>query len=112
MPGVDVRITEFDKGQPFITPFDHPAIQAASDSYERVYDVPTAYTRGGGSIPIVAAFDQILQVPVVLMGFGLDSENFHAPNEHFHLENFDAGLRVITTYYDELAPLSKEQLKK
>lgn len=112
LPGVDVRITEFDKGQPFITPFDHPAIQAASDSYERVYDVPTAYTRGGGSIPIVAAFDQILQVPVVLMGFGLDSENFHAPNEHFHLENFDAGLRVITTYYDELAPLSKEQLKK
>lgn len=110
--GVTVTVTEFDKGKPFITPFDHPAIQAAGRSYEKVYHVPTAYTRGGGSIPIVAAFDEILGLPVVLMGFGLSSENFHAPNEHFHLENFDQGLRVIGDYYYELAGLSKEQLKK
>ncbi|TQR04052.1 dipeptidase [Psychrobacillus soli] len=110
--GVTVTVTEFDKGKPFITPFDHPAIQAAGRSYEKVYNVPTAYTRGGGSIPIVAAFDEILGLPVVLMGFGLSSENFHAPNEHFHLENFDQGLRVIGDYYYELAHLSKEQLKK
>lgn len=110
--GVTVTVTEFDKGKPFITPFDHPAIQAAGRSYEKVYHVPTAYTRGGGSIPIVAAFDEILGLPVVLMGFGLSSENFHAPNEHFHLENFDQGLRVIGDYYYELAELSKEQLKK
>lgn len=110
--GVTVTITEFDKGKPFITPFDHPAIQAAGRSYEKVYHVPTAYTRGGGSIPIVAAFDEILGLPVVLMGFGLSSENFHAPNEHFHLENFDQGLRVIGDYYYELAELSKDQLKK
>ncbi|GGA22069.1 dipeptidase [Psychrobacillus lasiicapitis] len=110
--GVTVTVTEFDKGKPFITPFDHPAIQAAGRSYEKVYHVPTAYTRGGGSIPIVAAFDEILGLPVVLMGFGLSSENFHAPNEHFHLENFDQGLRVIGDYYYELADLTKEQLKK
>lgn len=110
--GVTVTVTEFDKGKPFITPFDHPAIQAAGRSYEKVYNVPTAYTRGGGSIPIVAAFDEILGLPVVLMGFGLSSENFHAPNEHFHLENFDQGLRVIGDYYYELAELSKEQLNK
>ncbi|SES01811.1 dipeptidase [Psychrobacillus sp. OK032] len=110
--GVTVTVTEFDKGKPFITPFDHPAIQAAGRSYEKVYNVPTAYTRGGGSIPIVAAFDEILGLPVVLMGFGLSSENFHAPNEHFHLENFDQGLRVIGDYYYELADLTKEQLKK
>lgn len=103
LPGVTVTVTEFDKGKPFIAPFDHPAIQAASRSYETVYGVKTAFTRGGGSIPIVAAFDEILQVPVVLMGFGLDTENFHAPNEHFHLENFDQGLRVIGDYYFELA---------
>ncbi len=101
--GVDVTITDFDKGKPFITPFDHPFIQAASRSYEKVYETETAYTRGGGSIPIVSTFDEILNVPVVLMGFGLDTENFHAPNEHFHLENFDAGLRVISDYYFELA---------
>ncbi|MCM3357869.1 MULTISPECIES: dipeptidase [unclassified Psychrobacillus] len=110
--GVTVTVTEFDKGKPFITPFDHPAIQAAGRSYEKVYAVPTAYTRGGGSIPIVAAFDEILGLPVVLMGFGLSTENFHAPNEHFHLENFDKGLRVIGDYYSELASLSKDELKK
>ncbi len=110
--GVTVTVTEFDKGKPFITPFDHPAIQAAGRSYEKVYNVPTAYIRGGGSIPIVAAFDEILDLPVVLMGFGLSTENFHAPNEHFHLENFDQGLRVIGDYYEEIKSISKEQLKK
>ena len=103
--GVDITISEFDKGAPYITPFDHPVIQAAGRSYERVYEVPTAFIRGGGSIPIVAAFDQILQLPVVLMGFGLTSENFHAPNEHFHLENFDKGLRVLGDYLYEVATL-------
>lgn len=104
--GVEITISEFDKGAPYITPFDHPVIQAAGRSYERVYNVPTAYTRGGGSIPIVAAFDEILKLPVVLMGFGLSSENFHAPNEHFHLENFDKGLRVLGDYLYEVADLA------
>ena len=105
--GVEVTISEFDKGRPYLTPFDHPFIQAAGRSYEKVYNVPTAYTRGGGSIPIVAAFDEILDLPVVLMGFGLSSENFHAPNEHFHLENFDKGLRVLGDYVYEVAALQK-----
>lgn len=105
--GVELTISEFDKGAPYITPFDHPAIQAAGRSYEKVYGVPTAYTRGGGSIPIVAAFDQILELPVVLMGFGLTSENFHAPNEHFHLENFDKGLRVLSDYLHEVASVKR-----
>ncbi len=104
--GVDVTVSEFDKGKPYITPFDHPVIQAAGRSYEKVYKVPTAYTRGGGSIPIVASFDEILNLPVVLMGFGLASENFHAPNEHFHLENFDQGLRVLTDYLYEVSSLT------
>ena len=103
--GVEVTVSEFDKGAPYLTPFDHPVIQAAGRSYERVYEVPTAFTRGGGSIPIVAAFDEILALPVVLMGFGLNSENFHAPNEHFHLENFDKGLRVLGDYLNEVSTL-------
>lgn len=103
--GVEVTVSEFDKGAPFLTPFDHPLIQAAGRSYERIYNVPTAFTRGGGSIPIVAAFDEILALPVVLMGFGLNSENFHAPNEHFHLENFDKGLRVLGDYLHEVSNL-------
>lgn len=103
--GVTVNISDFDKGQPFLTPYDHPAIQAAGRSYEKVYNVKTAFTRMGGSVPIVAVFDQVLGLPVVLMGFGLASENFHAPNEHFHLENFDKGLRVISDYLYEAAKL-------
>lgn len=103
--GCEVTVTEFDKGKPYLTPYDHDVIQAAGRSYEQVYGVPTVYTRGGGSIPIVAAFDEILGLPVVLMGFGLDTENFHAPNEHFHLENFDKGLRVIGGYYEEIEKL-------
>lgn len=103
--GVTVEITDFDKGKPFLTPFDHPAIQAAGRSYEKIFQVPTAFTRMGGSVPIVAVFDEVLELPVVLMGFGLASENFHAPNEHFHLENFDKGLRVISDYLFEAAKL-------
>ncbi|PID21629.1 peptidase M20 [Sporosarcina sp. P3] len=103
--GCEVTVTEFDKGKPYLTPYDHEVIQAAGRAYEQVYGVPTVYTRGGGSIPIVAAFDEILNIPVVLMGFGLDTENFHAPNEHFHLENFDKGLRVIGSYYGEIEKL-------
>jgi acetylornithine deacetylase/succinyl-diaminopimelate desuccinylase-like protein len=101
-PGVSVEVSLFDKGAPFVTPFDHPAIQAAGRAYEKVYNVPTSYTRGGGSIPIVATFDQILSKPVVLMGFGLPDENFHAPNEHFHLENFDKGMVTLCHYWYEL----------
>ncbi|RHW42085.1 dipeptidase [Neobacillus notoginsengisoli] len=101
--GVTVSVSQFDKGAPFITPFDHPAIQTAGQAYEEVYGVPTAYVRGGGSIPIVAAFSEILSIPVVMMGFGLSNENFHAPNEHFNLENFDKGLEVIIRYLFKLS---------
>ncbi|WP_059170592.1 dipeptidase [Bacillus sp. FJAT-27445] len=100
--GVTVTVTQFDKGAPFLTPIDHPAIQAAGMAYEEVYGVPTAYIRGGGSIPVVASFSEILKMPIVMMGFGLSDENFHAPNEHFNLENFDKGLEVISRYLYKL----------
>ncbi|MGD6843379.1 dipeptidase [Bacillus infantis] len=102
-PGVELSVTLFDKGAPYVTPFDHPAIQTAGKAYEKVYGVPAAFTRGGGSIPIVSVFDQLLGLPVVLMGFGLPDENFHAPNEHFHLENFDKGLQTLCHYWQDLA---------
>jgi len=101
--GVTVKVTRFDQGAPFITPIDHPAIQAAKKAYETVYGGKTAFTRGGGSIPIVADFSRILNLPIVLMGFSLPNENFHAPNEHFHLENFEKGLETICLYWYTLA---------
>lgn len=101
--GVTVTVTRFDKGHPFLTPLDHPAIQIAGKAYEKVYGVPAVYTRSGGSIPIVADFQQLLNVPVVLMGFALPGENVHAPNEHFHLENFDKGMLTLCHYWLDLA---------
>ncbi|MCU9614677.1 dipeptidase [Caldibacillus lycopersici] len=101
--GVNVTITPFDKGAPFITPLDHPAIQVAGKAYEKVYGVPVSYTRSGGSIPIVATFHELLNTPVVLMGFALPNENVHAPNEHFHLENFDKGMLTLCHYWLDLA---------
>lgn len=101
--GVTVKITPFDQGSPFITPFDHPAIQSAGRASEKVYGAKVAYTRSGGSIPIVADFNQTLNIPVVLLGFALASENFHAPNEHFHLENFYKGMETLCNYWYDLA---------
>jgi acetylornithine deacetylase/succinyl-diaminopimelate desuccinylase-like protein len=101
-PGVTISTQLFDKGKPFLTPFDHPAIQAAGRAYEEAYGIAPAFTRMGGSIPIVETFGTLLQLPAVLMGFGLPEENFHAPNEHFHLENFDKGLLTLCHYWFEL----------
>jgi Peptidase family M20/M25/M40. len=97
--GVEVSYHPYDSGPPFLTPLDHPVIQAAGKAYETVYGVPVTYIRSGGSIPIVAEFQQQLKIPIVLMGFGLPNENYHAPNEHFHLENFEKGLEVLCQYW-------------
>ncbi|GMA51538.1 peptidase M20 [Alicyclobacillus contaminans] len=98
-PGVTVAVQRFDAGRPYVTPFHHPAIQWAAKAYEQAYGVPAAFTRMGGSIGVVETFDRVLKAPVVLMGFGLSDENFHAPNEHFSLDNFDKGLRVLCNYW-------------
>ena len=101
--GVTVKVTPFDSGAPFVTPLDHPAIQSAGRAAAKVYGAETAFIRSGGSIPIVADFNQLLNVPVVLLGFGLENENIHAPNEHFHLENFYKGMETLCTYWYDLA---------
>ncbi|WP_017725878.1 dipeptidase [Halalkalibacterium ligniniphilum] len=106
-PGVTVTTTRHDSGRPFATPIDHPALQAAAKSYEAVYGTPAVYTRMGGSIPVVETFNRIMGLPVVLMGFGLPTENFHAPNEHFHLENYDKGLLTLCHYWFELEAVMK-----
>jgi acetylornithine deacetylase/succinyl-diaminopimelate desuccinylase-like protein len=100
--GVTVDVTLFDQARPFLTPYDHPAIQTAGGALEKAYGKAPTYTRMGGSVPVVETFNTILKVPAVLMGFGLDSENFHAPNEHFHLENFDKGMEALTYFLYDL----------
>ncbi|WEG10881.1 dipeptidase [Pullulanibacillus sp. KACC 23026] len=101
--GVTLDIQMFDQARPFLTPYDHPAIQAAGVALEKAYGSPVTYTRMGGSIPVVETFNTVLKLPAVLMGFGLGTENFHAPNEHFHLENFEKGMDALVDYLHELS---------
>ena len=76
---------------------------AAAEAYEDTYGEWPVYTRSGGSIPIVEVLGRVLDAPVVLMGFGLPGENLHAPNEHFHLMNWDKGTETISRYWLKLA---------
>ncbi|SFL58503.1 Acetylornithine deacetylase/Succinyl-diaminopimelate desuccinylase [Paenibacillus sp. 1_12] len=101
--GATVTVTQLERGNPFTMNPATPVLQKAADAYERVYGVRPVFTKDGGSIPIVEAFSRLLDVPVVLMGFGLPDENLHAPNEHFNLENFDLGLLTITTFLQLLS---------
>jgi len=100
---VRVKITEFTSGPPFICPLDEPALQKAAQALARVFGKDCLYTREGGSIPIVSEIAAALSSPVILMGFGLNSENAHAPDEHFDLDNFVAGIKTSIVYLHLLA---------
>jgi acetylornithine deacetylase/succinyl-diaminopimelate desuccinylase-like protein len=100
---VKIKITEMHGGRWFICPLTEPAIRKAAAALEEVYGKECLFTREGGSIPIVADMAAILKKPVVLMGFGLNSEQAHAPNEHFDLENFHKGVKAALLYLHKLA---------
>ena len=102
-PGVTVSVKRGDGAKACITPIDHPAIRAAMQALAEAYGTEAKFIRGGGSVPVVGSFTEVLGAPSVLMGFGLEDENFHAPNEHFNLENFDKGMRALYTYWFKLA---------
>jgi acetylornithine deacetylase/succinyl-diaminopimelate desuccinylase-like protein len=102
-PGTTVEVIRKDGSPAAITPIDHPAIRAAMAALAEAYGAEAKFIRGGGSIPVVGTFTRVLEAPSVLMGFGLEEENFHAPNEHFHLENFDLGMRALYSYWFKLA---------
>ncbi|MYL54300.1 dipeptidase [Pontibacillus yanchengensis] len=96
--GTKTEMKQFIKANPVSLDSQNDMIQKAADAYEGVYGVRPLYPKEGGSIPIVEVFSRVLSAPVVLMGFGLPSENLHAPNEHFHLENFTKGIETVTEY--------------
>jgi acetylornithine deacetylase/succinyl-diaminopimelate desuccinylase-like protein len=87
---------------------DQPAMQAAAEAMGAVYDREPYFTREGGSIPVVADFQQILGLDTVLMGFGLNSDAIHSPNEHFGLDRFRAGIHTIIRFHQRFAELEME----
>jgi acetylornithine deacetylase/succinyl-diaminopimelate desuccinylase-like protein len=101
---VDVRL--LTTGRPALIPFDLPAMQAAVRAYERGWGHTPVFTRGGGSIPVVADIVDLMGVPVVMMGYGLDSDGLHAPNEHYGIDMFQRGIATAIVYLEELAGVS------
>ena len=90
-----------------VTPSDSIAFRAASDAMEEVFGKKPIPVRGGGSIPIVALFEKVLGVKSVLMGFGLDSDNIHSPNEHYGVFNYFIGIETIPLFYKNFAAIKK-----
>lgn len=97
--GAKVKVQAHHGGEPVVTPTDSKAYKAASRAIQKTYGKEPIPTRGGGSIPIVALFEQELKVKTVLMGFGLDSDGIHSPNEHYGLFNFYKGIETIPYFH-------------
>lgn len=96
---VKVKVTHHHGGQPAVTPTNSKAFKAASSAFVEVWGKAPIPTRDGGSIPIVSLFKKELGLDTVLMGFGLDSDAIHSPNEHYGVKNFLIGIETIVAFY-------------
>ena len=106
--GVTVEVETHHGGYAYVTPTDNPAYKAAHQAYLDTFGVAPLPSRGGGSIPIVPMFENELGVKSILMGFGLDTDAIHSPNEHFGLFNFFKGIETIPKFYEHYLRLWKE----
>ena len=106
-PAVAVEVSLVTAGQPALIPFDLPEMRAAARAYERGWGHAPVFTRSGGSIPVVAELHDLMKIPAVLMGYGLDSDGPHSPNEHFSIEMFQRGIQTAIVYLEELAHLPR-----
>lgn len=104
---VKVKVSPHHGGEPVVTPTDSIAYKAAQKAIFESFGKEPIPTRGGGSIPIVALFEKELGIKTVLMGFGLDSDNLHSPNEKFDIANFYKGIETIPLFHKYFAELSK-----
>jgi len=105
--GVTVEVTPHHGGQGYVTPIDSIGYRAASKAYETTFGKTPIPQRSGGSIPIVSLFEKELKSKTILMGFGLDSDAIHSPNEHFGVWNYLKGIETIPHFYKYFTELSK-----
>jgi acetylornithine deacetylase/succinyl-diaminopimelate desuccinylase-like protein len=106
-PGVTVKASEHHGGEPYMTPVDSTAYKAAAAAVRESFGKEPIPVRGGGSIPICALFEKELGVKIVFMGFGLDSDNLHSPNEKYDLFNFYKGIETIPYFHKHFAAMQK-----
>lgn len=104
--GVTVKVTPHHGGQGYVTPTDSIGYRAASKAYQDTFGRMPIPQRGGGSIPIVSLFEKELKSKTILMGFGLDSDAIHSPNEHFGVFNYLKGIETIPLFYKYFTELS------
>ena len=105
--GVKVKVTKHHGGQGYVTPIDNIGYKAASKAIETTFGKTPVPQRTGGSIPIVALFEEELGSKTILMGFGLDSNAIHSPNEHYGIWNYLKGIETIPYFYKYYAELSQ-----
>lgn len=98
-PYVTVKAALHHGGEPYMTPIDSVAYQAAAKAMETTFGKTPIPVRGGGSIPICALFEKELGIKIVFMGFGLDSDNLHSPNEKYNIDNFYKGIETIPYFH-------------
>lgn len=98
-PSVKVKVTNLHGGQGYVSPTDTLAYRAASKAYETTFGKKPVPVRSGGSIPIISTFERVLGVKSILMGFGLESDAIHSPNENYPLFNFYKGIETIPYFY-------------
>lgn len=107
--GVRVKVMPHHGGDPAVTPIDSLGYKAASRAYEKTFGKPAIPVRSGGSIPIIAMFERVLGIKTILMGFGLDSDAIHSPNEHYGLFNYYRGIETIPYFYQYFTEMSSEE---
>ena len=105
---VKIKVTTHHGGQAYVTPTNNIAFKAAHQAYEKSFGVAPFAVRDGGSIPIVPMFEEILECKTILMGFGLNSDAIHSPNEHFGIFNFFKGIETIPYFYQNFSELYKK----
>ena len=104
---VEVKLTRMHGGKPWMTAFDNPFVQAAGRAIEKGFGQRPVFNREGGSIPVVATFQEELGLPCVLFGVGLPDENAHAPDEKLDLGNFHNGIIASAFLYQEIGDLPR-----
>lgn len=102
---VKITVKDLHGGWPVVIPLEDKAIEAAAKATGKAFGKKTVFTREGGSIPIVVEFVKQLKAPAVLMGFGLDSDDIHSPNEHFRIDNFEKGIYSSIYFLDEFSKI-------
>jgi acetylornithine deacetylase/succinyl-diaminopimelate desuccinylase-like protein len=102
-PGVSVNVIDMHSGPAWITDPNHPMLQCARRARARAGAKPPVLIREGGSIPVMATFQKTHGLPAILVGFGLDDDNVHAPNEKFSLSSYHGGTKSVAYLYEELA---------